>query len=176
MHAHTATNTFGSRSFHRKPRTRNRERRLRTEQRDQRLRRTKFRSPLPTRKTADLVLVGLLTPEPSCPAFSSRQRDNGKRMGRDSPLSYSGGDRPGMAPGSLLSALQEEATDHQHTTNAGDYRTTAACCQASRARPRKKTMGGYSCRVSHGRPGTWFGGVRVSIIAAPCSRLPCPVY
>lgn len=51
------------------------------------------------------ALVGLLTSEFRCPAFSpsfsSEKLSNGQKNGPLIALSYSGGDRPGISPGSL---------------------------------------------------------------------------
>ena len=62
-----------------------------------------------------LVLAGLLTSEPHSSGLLVAFNDNGRESDEALSLGYSGGDRPGFAPGSLLSTLQEEVADHQHT-------------------------------------------------------------
>ncbi len=73
---------------------------------------------LPTRRNADPALVGLLTSELLSPGLLVADATMARESGEAYSLSYSGGDRPGIAPASLFVGLPRGGP----TTNANNGR------------------------------------------------------
>jgi hypothetical protein len=103
--------------------------------RSQRLQRFMLGRLLPTRSVADLALAGLLTPEPSLPSLLVAQATMARESGKALALSYSGGDRPGITPGSLFVGPSSGSGRPPTHISAADYPLLPAACQAGNADP-----------------------------------------